>query len=149
MNSLLSQFHNFVSVVREFAVKCRLRCVSTSCRCNGGGHTHIQGRTASGDSSSGENISPPGLRCCETTGLRGDAWVREFQTAHHSENARVVSSRGFSGAARFSPCSDCGSRKEPHRQHSPNPVHALLTSLFCTLVMQSCGVRTLPVRASE
>ena len=27
---LLTQFHDFVSVVREFAIKCRLRCVSAS-----------------------------------------------------------------------------------------------------------------------
>ena len=70
MNALLPQFSDFVSVVREFAIKCRLCGVSASCRCNGGGHAHIQGRTASGDSSGGENISRPGLRSGELSGFR-------------------------------------------------------------------------------
>ena len=46
VDALLPQFHNFISVIREFAIKSRLCGVSASCRCNGGGHTHIQGRTA-------------------------------------------------------------------------------------------------------
>ena len=53
-------------------------------------------------SSGSENISPPGLRCCKPSGFCGDAWVCEFQSAHHSVNACAVSSRSFGGAARFS-----------------------------------------------
>ena len=68
VDTLLPQFHNFVSVAREFAIKCRLRCVSASCGCNGGGHAHVQGRTASGDSSGGKNISKPELRNSEPLG---------------------------------------------------------------------------------
>ena len=73
MNALLSHSHNFISVVREFAIKCRLCCVSASCRCNGGGHTHIQGRTASGDSSGGENTTLPGLRSGVSSGFCSNA----------------------------------------------------------------------------
>ena len=79
-------------------------------------HTHIQGGATSWDSSGGEEISQR-LRCCEPSGFRGDAWVCEFHTAHHSVNASVVVSQRGSGGA------------------SPNPVHALFPSLFCTLVM--------------
>ena len=49
-----------------------------------------------------ENISQPGLRRCQPSGLRGDAWVSEFQSTQHAVNACVVSSRGFGGAAGFS-----------------------------------------------
>ena len=53
------------------------------------------------DSSGGENISRPGLRCCQPSGFRGDTPICECQTTHHSENACVVSPRGFGGAAGF------------------------------------------------
>ena len=69
--------------------------------CNEGGHTHIQGRTASGDSSGGANISRPGLRSGESSGVRSNARVRESQTTKHSVNARVVSPRSFGCAAGF------------------------------------------------
>ena len=101
LNAVLPQFPDFVSGVREFAIKCRLRCVSGSCRCNRGGHTHIQGRTASWDSSGGENISRPGLRSGEPSGFRSNTQVRKFHTADQSVNARMVSSRGFGCAAGF------------------------------------------------
>ena len=55
--------------------------VSASCRCNGGGHTQIQGRTASGDSSGGENISRPGLRSGEPSGFRSNAQVCKLHAA--------------------------------------------------------------------
>ena len=98
VNTLLPQLHNFISVIQEFAIKCRL---SASCRCNGGGHTHIQGRIASGESSGGENISQPGLRSSETPGFRRSARVCQFRAADHGVNARVVPPRGFGGAAGF------------------------------------------------
>ena len=60
LNTMLPQFPDFVPVVRKFTVECRL-CDSAGCRCNGGGHAHVQGRTASQDSSFCQNISRPGL----------------------------------------------------------------------------------------
>ena len=95
----MSQVHNFISVVREFAIKCHLCCVSASRRFNGGGHSHIQGRTASGDTSGGEKNSQPGLRCGESSGFRSNARVCKFHAANHSVNARVVSPRGFTAAS--------------------------------------------------
>ena len=47
VNVLLSKFSDFISVVRQLTIKCRLRSISASCRCNGGGSAHVQGRTAS------------------------------------------------------------------------------------------------------
>ena len=70
VNALLPQFHNFISVIQEFAIKFRLCGVSPSCRCNGGGHAHIQGRTASRDSSGGEDISRSGLGSGELQNLQ-------------------------------------------------------------------------------
>ena len=87
--------------LREFTIECRVCSSPASCRCNGGGHTHIQGRTASGDRSGGENVSRPGLRSSEPSVFRSNARVCQFQTAHHSVNAGIVSSRGFGGAAGF------------------------------------------------
>ena len=80
VNALLSQFHDFVSVMPEFVIKCCLRRISASCRSNEGGHTHIQGRTASGDISGGKNISWPAMRSGVTSGLRSDARFCEFCT---------------------------------------------------------------------
>ena len=62
--------------------------------------THIQGRTASVDSSGGENIGRPGLRSGEPFGFH-HARVCKFHAADHSVNARRVSSRGFGCAAGF------------------------------------------------
>ena len=42
--------------MRQFSIKCRLCSISSGCRCNGGGHAHVQGGGASGDSSGSENI---------------------------------------------------------------------------------------------
>ena len=98
MNALVTQVCDFIPVVGHLAIMCG---VSTSCRCTGGGHTHIQGRTASGDSSGGENTSRPGLRSGASSGFRGNARVCEFHAADHSVNARTVSSRGFGCAAGF------------------------------------------------
>ena len=67
--------------------------------CNEGGHTHIQGRTASGDSSGGANISRPGLRSGESSASAVMPWSASF--ADYSVNARIVSSRGFGCAAGF------------------------------------------------
>ena len=77
------------------------RGVSASCRCNGGDHAHIPGRTACRDSSGGGNISRPGLRSGEPSGFRSNARVCNFQAANHSVNACVVSSRGSSSTAGF------------------------------------------------
>ena len=65
-------------------------------------HKNILGGATPWDSSGGENNSRPGLRCCEPSGFRGDAWVCEFQTPHHSVNACAVSPRSFGGAAGLS-----------------------------------------------
>ena len=73
VNVLLSKFSDSISVVRQLTIKCRLRSISASCRCNGGDYAHVQGRTASWDSSGGENISRPGMRVCEPSGFRSDA----------------------------------------------------------------------------
>ena len=63
---------------------------------------HIQNGAASKDSSGSENISRRGLRCCEPSGFRSDAWVCEFQSTQNGVTACVVSPSGFSGAAGFS-----------------------------------------------
>ena len=99
---LLSKFSDFIPVVRQLTTECRLCSISASCRCNGGGHTHIQGRTASGDCSGGEKISRPGLRCGESSRFRGNARVCQFHAADNSVNTCVVPPRGFGGAASFS-----------------------------------------------
>ena len=124
MNTLLPQVSDFIPVVRKFTIECRLCSISTSCRCNGGGHTHVQG----------ENISRPGLRSCEPSVFRGDAWASEFHAADHGVNARRVSPRGFGVAAGFC-VFHCGSRKEPQQRHWAPPTQTLLPSLFWTLVM--------------
>ena len=91
------QFSDFISVLRQFTIECRLRSISASCRCHGGGY--VQGRTASWDSSGGKNINPPGLRSGTSSGFRSNARVRKFHAANHGVNTRVVLPRGFSGAA--------------------------------------------------
>ena len=62
VNILMPQFSDFISVMHQFTFECRLCSISEGCRCNGGGHTHIQGRTACGNSSGSENISRPGCQ---------------------------------------------------------------------------------------
>ena len=52
LNTLLPQFSDFIPVMRKFTIECCLCSISA----------HIQGRTPSGDSSVGQNISQPGLR---------------------------------------------------------------------------------------
>ena len=101
MNILLPQFSEFISVLRQFAIKCRLRGVSESCRSDGGGHTDVQGRTASGDSSGGEHISQPGMRSSEPRGFRGNARVCKFHATDYGMNTCMVHSRGFGCAAGF------------------------------------------------
>ena len=101
VNSPVSQVWRCIPVVGQIATTRRLRRVSSSCCCIGGGHTHVQGGATSWDSSGSENISRPGLCFCEPSGFRGDARVCECQSAHHSVNACVVSSRSFGGAAGF------------------------------------------------
>ena len=44
----------------------------------------------------------PGLRFCESSGFRGDAQVRKFQSSEDGVDARVVSLRSFDGAEDFS-----------------------------------------------
>ena len=63
VNILLPQFSDFISVVRQLTIECRLCSISAGCRCNGGGHAHVQGRTAQ-----------PGLRSGESSGFRSNAW---------------------------------------------------------------------------
>ena len=130
VNALVTQFRDFVSAVRQFAIKWRLRA-SSGCCCIGGGNTHIQGGATSWDSSGGENISWPGLRCCEPPGFRGDAWVRQFQSAPRRERMCSVLVR----CCKFSTFQLCVQEGATQCRHSSNPVHALFPSLFCTLVM--------------
>ena len=85
-----------------------------------------QGRTTSGDSSGGENVSRPGSRSGEPCGFRSNAQVCKFQAADHSVNARVLSSRGFGNAAGFTMFQLWV--QEGATSH-------LLPSLSCTLVM--------------
>ena len=97
VNILLPQFSDFIYVMRQFTIGAACS-ICAGCRCNGGGHAHVLGRTASGDSSGSENISWPGLRNCEPPGFRGDAWVCQFHATNCGMHARVVP-RGFGGAA--------------------------------------------------
>ena len=96
----LSQFHDFVSVVREFAIKCRLRCVPPRAAA-------IEEATQTSRAALRPGIAAVvkisvRLDCgSEPSRFRSNAQVCEFQTAHHSVNACVVSSRGFGSAARF------------------------------------------------
>ena len=94
-------FWNFVSKVMQFTFKGCWRGVSTSRCCIGRGHTHIQSRTASWDSSDSEKIGRSGLCFCESSGFCGDAWVRNFQSTFNGVNACVVSCGGFGGSTRF------------------------------------------------
>ena len=61
MNALLPQFPTFrswnVRVYDRMPPVQHLRELPLQ----GGGHAHVQGRTASGDSSGGKNISRPGI----------------------------------------------------------------------------------------
>ena len=66
----------FSSVVLGFATKSSLRCVSPGCCCIGGCHTHVQRRAASLNSNGGEKISGSGLCFCESSGFRGNPWIR-------------------------------------------------------------------------
>ena len=45
MNVLFSELSDFISVVHQLTIKCRLRSISASCRCNGRRYAHVQGRT--------------------------------------------------------------------------------------------------------
>ena len=89
VNIITPQFSEFISVMRQFTVECRLCSISAGCRCNGGGHAHIQGRTASGDSSGGENTSRPGLRSGESSGFRSNALVCKLHAADRGVNAHA------------------------------------------------------------
>ena len=75
VNTLLPQFSDFISVIRKFTIECRLCSISVGCSCNGGGHAHVQGRTASGDSSSSKNTNQPRLRSSEPPGFRCSSGV--------------------------------------------------------------------------
>ena len=68
VNILLPQFAEFISAMRQFTLECRLRSISTGCRCNGGGHAHVQGRAASKDTSGSED-RPAWI--CEAVSLLG------------------------------------------------------------------------------
>ena len=67
-----------------------------------GDHTYIQSRAASWDSSGSKEISQSGLRFCESSGFRGDGWVRIFQSTEDGGNASIVCPSGLGGAADFS-----------------------------------------------
>ena len=59
VNTLSPQFSDFIPVMRQFTIECRLCSTSSDCRCDGGGFAHIQGRTASGDNTGSESVSQP------------------------------------------------------------------------------------------
>ena len=98
--------------------------------------THVQSRAASCDSSGGEKISSSGLCFCESSGRvlvlprrrecthRALGWLRRYCRFRRAqvELPRMIHVDGV--------------RQPPCRLRSPN--------LFCTLVMLSCGGKTLP-----
>ena len=90
----LPRCRNFVSI------KCRLRCDTGPA-------------LRPGDSSGGENVSRPGLRSGEPCGFRSNARVCKFQAADHSVKRTRAVLAWLRQCCRFSPCSNCGSRKEP------------------------------------
>ena len=98
---LFSQFSDFISVMQQFTIECRLYSISTGCRCNGRGHAHVQDRTAAGDSCSCENVSRPGLRGCEPSKFRSNSRVWQFHATKYGMNTCVVPSRGFGRCCRF------------------------------------------------
>ena len=102
VNAVSQEFQIFMSKVMQPTFKGCLRGVSTSRCCIGRGHTHIQSRTASWDSSGCEKISWSGLCFGESSGFCVDTWVCKFQTTQDGVNACVVPSGGFSSAAGFS-----------------------------------------------
>ena len=110
-----------------------------------GDHAHFQGRAASWDRSGGKNIGPPGLRCCEPSGLRGDAWVPRVSNSTPQRERK----RGVPAYLRRGCKSLCGSKtgaaQSALAEFCPCP---LFSSLFA-LVMLSCGVRTLPAQTSR
>ena len=114
MNALVTQVQDSIPVVGQFAIKRSLRCVTSSCCCIGRGYTHIQGRAASWDSS--EEICRPVLRCCEPSGFGRNAWVCKFLSTQEART-QAWCPRVASAVLQVSPCSSCGSRKEPHNRH--------------------------------
>ena len=54
------------------------------------------------DSSGREDISRPGLRCCEPSGINRTAWVCGFQPTQDGVKTCVVSSCGFGSVASLS-----------------------------------------------
>ena len=124
MNALLPQFHNFISVTRECAIKCQACAASPRAAAAMEEATHTsRAALAFGDSSGGENIGRPGLRSSEPSWFRSSARVCKFHAADHSVNARIVSSRGFGCAAGF--CMFQLSGKEPQHRHCPPPTQSL------------------------
>ena len=90
--------------MREFAIKCRLRCVSPSCRCNGRGHTsraELRPGTAAVVKISA-NLD------CEVVSPLGSVSSRRPQR----ERTRSVLPHVASAVLQLSACSNCGSRKE-------------------------------------
>ena len=101
---------SILSVMRKFTIECRLCSISATFRCNGGGHAHIQGRTASGTAavvkiSAGldcEAVSPLG-----SVAMPGSARFMSETTAWtHAWCPRVASAVLQVGA-----CSSSASRK--------------------------------------
>ena len=64
VNILLPQVSDFIPVVRQLTIECRLRSISASCRCKWEeAYAHVQGpRCGRGQAAVGENVSRPGLR---------------------------------------------------------------------------------------
>ena len=118
-------------LVRQILIKCRLCSISTGCRCNGGGQAHVEGRTASWDSSGGKNISRPGLRSGEVSPLGSVVMPGSASFMPQTTAVRVVSSCGLGCAAGF-----CVLQLEgPGRSHNIDNGH--LPPRFCYQVFSA------------
>ena len=148
VNVLVTQIRDFTPVVRQFTIKRSLRCVTSCCCCIGRGYTHIEGGTASwgpqrvAKRSAGQDcvaVSPSGFGC--------NAWVlRVSILPRRCEHMRA------SAVLQVSPCSSCGSKKEPTQsaltKTCPCPVTKSLLHVGDVVVRPQDTSRT-PVQAVE
>ena len=135
VNVLLSKFFRFHFCSASVTIKCRLRSISASCRCNGGGYAHVQGRTAAWDRSGGKNISRPGLRSGESSGFRrkcpGPQVSCRKPRREHTHSAPAWLQR----CCRFLRAPAEGPERSRSTDTARHPPRSLLPSLFWTLVM--------------
>ena len=141
---------NLVPVMWNFTIECRLCSISSaSCCCIGEEATHMS-RAALRPGTAAVVKRSAGLDCASVSPLGsvvmpGSASLSPPKTAW----THAQCSREASVVLQSSPCSSSGTRmihKDGTGQSPPKPCCQVF---FCTLVMQSCGVRTLPAHASE